>query len=353
MKTVPVRILAVAACLALSAAVVGIAIAAEDPQAPAPAESPPPTNVGTGGRIMDKTHAYLEENILKRVVWFDDFFGSVKSEDSRQPEYSIRWRNSLRWDEGGKFQFLTSARARVRLPKLSHRMHLVISGESEAEPSPGLPEDPGNPGFDRTLPKTRLVNTELRYGVLKRPDVDLYLGAGVRIRIPLESFVRSRFQYTRPLGDVALLRFGETLFWKNTVGFGETTEVDLERALGPKTLLRWSNSGTIAQESNGLGWGTDLSLLQQLSPRSAITFGGGIFGDTRPAAVVGSYKVYIRYRRNFLRSWLFFELEPEVFWTRTPQGSYPVAYASTFRIEVVFQGKAAPKEEKIPVPGGG
>jgi hypothetical protein len=336
---------ALVACLILSAACPGLSFAVEPLPGAAPAEDLSRENDRVESMVMDRTHAYLERSILNRVVWFDNFFGNVKTEDVRKPEYLIRWRNSLRWDEGGKFKFLTSARAGLRLPKISKRLHLVVSGESEAEPSPGLPEDPGNPGFDRTLPNTRLVNTELRYGVLKAPDFDLFLGAGVRVTLPVEPFVRSRFQYTRRMGEVSLVRFGETVFWKDTVGLGETTEVDLERQLGPKTLLRWANSGTLSQESKGLEWGTELSVLQQLSPMSAISLAGGVFGGTRPVAVVESYRINSRYRRNFLRSWLFFELEPEISWPRSPAASYTSALAFTFRVEVVFQGSAAGKEE--------
>jgi len=332
---------ALAAFLLLCAVFTGPAIAGEAPPAAAPAESVSPDNVIAGGMVVDRTHAYLEQSILKRVIWFDDFFGNVKSEDIRRPEFLLRWRNTVRWDEGGKFKFLTSARASLRLPKISNRLRLVVSGETEAEPAPGLPEDPGNPGFDRTLQNTSLVNTELRYGILKRPDVDLFLGAGVRLKLPVESFVRGRFLWIKRLGEFSLARFGETVFWKDSIGFGETTEIDLERQLGPKTILRWANSGTLAQESRGLEWGTELSALRQLSHLSAISLAGGVFGGTRPVAVVDSYRIYTRYRRNFLRSWLFFELEPEISWPRNAGGAYTSAMAFTFRVEVVFQGKAS------------
>lgn len=335
---------ALAAFLVLCAVIAGPAMAEENPPAASPGEGLSPDNTAAAGMVVDRTHTYLEQSILKRVIWFDDFFGNVKFEDVRQPEFLLRWRNTVRWDEGGKFKFLTSARASLRLPKISNRLRLVVSGETEAEPAPGLPEDPGNPGFDRTLQNTRLVNTELRYGVLKSRDMDVFLGAGVRLVLPVEPFVRSRFLYTLRLDNVSLVRVGETVFWKKTVGLGETTEIDLERQLGPKTLLRWANSGTFARESRGLEWGTELSVLRELSPLSAISLAGGVFGITRPVAVVDSYRIYTRYRRNFLRSWLFFELEPEISWPRNVGGAYTSAMAFTFRVEVVFQGKASGAE---------
>ncbi|MBI5420557.1 MAG: hypothetical protein HZA60_10745 [Deltaproteobacteria bacterium] len=341
-----VRLLALAAHLVLSIAGAGPSIAEEGPREPVPAESLPEEKTSTVEKVMDGTHAFLERSILERVIRFDDFFGSVKTEDARQPDYLLRWQNSLRWDEGGRFKYRTSVRASARLPKISERLRLVVSGENEAEPvGARLPEDPGNPGFDRTLQNTRLVNTELRYGVIRRPEVDLFLGAGARFVLPMETFVRTRLLYTRRFGEVYLARFGETLFWKDVDGFGETTEISVERQLGRNTLLRWANSGTVSESSQGLEWGSELSFLREFSPRRAITLAGGIFGNTRPAAVVQTYRILSRYRQNFLRDWLFYELEPEISWPRKPEGGYTAALALTFRLEVVFRGSAAGKEK--------
>lgn len=343
-----IQAFALAASLALSSATAAPSIAEDVSPETVPAETVPAEGLlkekaAAAEKVMDETHAFLERTILERVIRFDEFFGSVKAEDTRPPGYLIRWRNALRWDEGGRFKYRTSVRANVRLPKVGERARLIVSGENEAEPSPSLPDDPGNPGFDRTLQNTRLVNAEIRYEALQTPSATLFLGAGVRLVLPLEPFVRSRFQYIHRLGADSLARFGETLFWKDRDGVGETTEIGLERKLDSKTLLRWANSGTISRISKGLEWGTELSLLREFSPRSAITFGGGVFGDTRPSTKVENSRIFTRYRRNFLRSWLFFELEPEISWPRTPAGGFDTAYALTSRVDVVFQGSAAGK----------
>ena len=336
-----VRLLLLAACLA---AAPGIAYSAgEENPPPPPREERPAEGTTSPGAILDTTHSSLERNLLEWVIWFDDFFGNVRTEDSRPPRFFLRWRNSLRWEEeGGALRFRTSARAHLRLPKVSERLQLVIAGESEAEPAPLLPEDPGNPGFDRTLQDTRLVNTELRYYLLERTRTFLFLGAGIRVKFPMEYFARTRFYHTQHFGEAYLARFGETLFWKNEEGFGETTEIDLERKLARKTILRLANAGTVSEESNGLEWGSELALLHAFSPRSAITLGGGLSGRTRPSAVVENYRVFVRVRRNFLRRWLFFELEPEVTWPRSESGSYASSFAATFRLEVLFQGSGLP-----------
>lgn len=336
-----VRALLLSACLLLLAGGPPSSSAEEGTAEAAPEESLAEKGAEAAGRALDVTHASLQRNILERVIWFDDFFGNVKTEDLRYPEYVLRWVNSVRLEEGGGVLFRTAVRANLRLPKISERLRLVISGESEADPAARLPEDPGSPGFDRTLPDTRVVNAEVRLMVLERPTTLLFLGTGLRLVLPPEVFARTRFQYTRRLGAVSLVRFGETLFWKDQEGFGETTEVDLERQVGRKTVLRWANVGTVSQETAGVAWGTELSLQRQLSPKSAVTLLGGINGETDRSPQVETYRTLVRFRRNVLRRWLFVELEPELFWPRRDGGGYPPTFAFTFRIETVFQGSAA------------
>jgi hypothetical protein len=308
-----------------------------------PPEEPAPTTgyLQALGRAMDVVHASLERGILRQEIRFDNFFGDVHSENLRQTKYEIRWRNSFRIEHAWDVLNGTSFRAHFVLSRINERLRLVIAGEDE----PGvtrqtLPQDPGNPGFDRTTPTAHFANTELRYELVQSPTMNIFLGAGVRIALPFEAFIRSRFQYTKHLNDITLMRIAETFFVKNTDLLGETTEFSFERLIGKHTIIRWSSAGTASEEIEGVEWGTELSLLQELSPKSAITLTGGIYGVSSTAGLVSNYRLLARYRRNFLRKWLFYELEPEVSWTRDTFGTYPPTYAFTFRFEVVFQGAA-------------
>jgi len=339
---------ALAAHLMIVPLCAGISIAADGPTtAPAIATIPasptinaPPEPPPEEQSLVDETHEDIQRNILEQVIRLDNFFGNVTTESHQKTEYQLRWRNSLRVDQDGRIGVGTTLRANFRLSKINERLKLVISGENEPEPlSPSLPEDPGNPGFERNAQQLSIVNAELRYGLLHTSALDLFLGAGALFIIPPEAFVRGRFQYTHKIDDVSLLRFSETPFVKNFLVLGETTEISLERLLNPKTLLRWANLGTISDEFTGLEWGTELSLIQTLSPRSGITVTGGVYGNTSINDWVTNYRVLARYRRNFLRSWLFYELEPEISWPRRADGSFQSHVAFSFRLEVLFQGK--------------
>jgi len=305
-----------------------------------PADTDPANKRSEFGKTVDETHAVFERNILEQVVRLDNFFGNVNTEHLQKTEYHLRWRNSLRVDQDGGTKPGTSLWANIKLSRINERLRLVITGESEPEPfSSSLPQDPGNPGYDRNTQSMHVVNTELRYGLIQTPSLDIFLGAGVRLVLPPEAFMRGRLQYTHKISDVSLIRYNETLFVKNFDVFGETSEIDLERLLNQKTLLRWATTGTLSYEIKGMEWGSELSLIHELSPRSAITFTGGVYGNSAINDGVGSYRVLARYRQNFLRSWLFYELEPEVSWPRQADGRIPTNYALTLRLEVMFQGK--------------
>jgi hypothetical protein len=318
----------------------GLTVPAESDGATRTLKESVAARVSALGKTADRTHDRLERGMLYQVIRLDDFFGRPNSQKELHTAYLLRWRNSLRLEQGGALNFGSALRANLELSKINDRLQLSFAGEDKPDPfAPSLPEDPGNPGFDRTFRTARIVNTELRYQVIRSPVNDLFLGAGVDLALPPRAFARARFQRLQKLDELSLVRFAETLFAKTPFGVGETTELSLERLLNPKTVLRLANSGTVSQEIAGLEWGSELSLLHELSPRSAITLTGGAYGNTSFASWVNNYRLLLRYRRNILRSWLFCELEPQQDWQRTADGKFSSTHAFTVRFEVVFQGQ--------------
>jgi len=296
------------------------------------AVSPPVDNTW-----VDRYHSGIERNLYDSVVWFDRFFGNEWMVVTERPESFLRWMNDARWDEVEGFTFRSTLRAHLRLPRLKKRWRLTISGESRSDANVVNPEDPRNPGVE-TSSRIRTGSTELIYDLLRTTRSTLDVGAGVHVKIPPNAFVRTRFQYARAIAFDTLGRLTVTGYWDPKEGFGESNQVDLERLLAPPTLLRWSNLLSIAENSNGWMWGTELSLLHKLSPKSVITFGGGVSGSTQPAWIAQNYRVFARYRRNIFRDWLFLEGEPYLRWPRQEDGSREPVWGATLRAEILFIG---------------
>jgi hypothetical protein len=335
-----------AAALLLSLAT-GASFAADPPAAsvlPATDNAAVSVTPAADNGWVDRTHSRVERDLFDTVLWFDRFFGDERVDVAERPESFLRWMNDLRWDEEEHFSFRSTVRASLRLPRLKKRWRLVISGETRGDPNAITPEDPGNPGLD-VGSRVRSGSTELVYDILRTPRSTFDVGAGVRVKIPPDAFVRTRFQHARPVAPNTLGRFTATAFWDARDGLGESNQVDLERWLAPPTLLRWSNTFSIAEKIPGWTWGTDLSLLQKLSPKSAITFAGGVSGSTRPAWIAQNYRILARYRRNVYRKWLFLEGEPDIHWPRKEDGSRKPVWGATLRAEIVFTGAGPDLQE--------
>jgi hypothetical protein len=321
------------------AALTAPAAAAERPPPPAPAGEIAATGdaAPADNTWADRYHLLIENDLYGTVTWFDHFFEDDLRRDPGSARSSLRWTNEVRWDQQDGFRYRTKVRASVRLPHLLGRWRFVISGESKGDPTAIKPEDPGNPGL-AVAANSRRASTELVYDLLQTRNTIVDFGAGVQVKLPPNVYVRTRLLHVRELAYAVIARLTVTPFWEARDGFGESNQLDIERQFGPRMLLRWSNSANITEQSNGWNWGTELSVFERLSPKSAITFAGNASGPTRPETVVQNYRVYTRYRRNFLRTWLFFELEPDVNWPRQDDGSRRTVWGGTVRVEIDFLG---------------
>jgi hypothetical protein len=286
---------------------------------------------------VDRTHSRVERNLFDTAVWFDRFFGDERMVVAERPASFLRWTGELQWDEEEHSSLRSTVRASLRLPRMKDRWHLMISSESRGDPNAIIPEDPGNPALNIGS-HGRTSSTELVYDVFRTSNSILDVGAGVRVKIPPDAFARTRYQYARPVGFDTLGRFTATAYWDALDGLGESNQVDLERWLAPPTLLRWSNSFEIKENVDGWTWGTELSLLHKLSPKSAISFATGVSGSTRPAWIAQNYRILSRYRRNVWRKWLFLEGEPYIHWPRKEDGSRNPVWGATLRVEILFAG---------------
>ena len=302
---------------------------------------PAPASESDNAIWLDRYHARIEEDLTGTIRWFDRFFEDERLEAVEYSESALRVTNDFRWDEAEKFTYRLRVRARIRLPHLKGKWRLLISGENQGDPYPTRPEDPGNPGLD-VLTTNGRASTEAAYYLVEEPNTLLFAGAGIRIRTNPSVFLRTRFLHGRELAYSVIGRLTVTPYWDSRDGFGETNEVAFERPLTSATLLRSSSFTAIKESEKGWALGTELELLHKLSGGSGLSSGGSLVYRTRPVAAVENYRVFVRYRRSFLRSWLFYELEPDVNWRRQDDGSRDTILGGTVRLEANFIGRVFP-----------
>lgn len=103
-----------------------------------------------------------------------------------------------------------------------------------------------------------------------------------------------------------------------------------------RSIIRWANNVTYTEGTAGVTWNTGISLYNKLSPKSAISYDTSMWGVNHPDWVIQGYRVGSLYRRQFYRTWLFYELAPEVTWPKDITGQRKPVYAFMFTLEVQF-----------------
>jgi hypothetical protein len=291
-----------------------------------------------GETWLDQTHDFVDKNLCEPAVWFDSFFGEDRVLEDVRPSAFVKLRESARWTDGQGLTYIPDFTYRYRLPRLERllkKARLVIESKSTADKfttQPGQAIDPGLDPATGTRSPTIGVRTDFLTWLRSLVSID----TGIKAHWPLDPFARLRYQYTKPFAEVYVIRFNETALWRYIEHFTETSELDLERKITTFTILRWSNFATYTQGTAGVAWNTGLSLITQLTPKSAISYNASMWGVTHPDRIVQNYRIGSLYRRNFYRSWLFFELSPEVTWPKNLKGQREPVYAFTGTLEVQF-----------------
>jgi hypothetical protein len=289
---------------------------------------------------LDRTHSYLNERLCEPAAWFDGFFGDDRALEETPVGTFFRLRNELRWDETEGLRDRIRFSANISLPGASHRLRLLLTRDEDV-----------NGEFEQYLPvedtdkQTRVgVRYNLSERLRSRLDVDATIKASLDAVSPV---IRGRYRQVEQLTDNSFGRFTQIVYWQGGDGFGTTSRADWEWFRSYDTQLRLSGQGTWSEESGGLDWRSSVTGFRQLDPRTAIRTELGAIGYTDPRFETDEYFLNFRYRRAFLRPWLFYELQPERAWVLDDEsGNRRGDWRFILTLEVQFENEPARKERE-------
>lgn len=279
-----------------------------------PAKDDPCRHLGAGGdAALDSVRSGLEWQACVTSRWLDGFFGESYENVDAYRQSSGRVAVALEWDELDDFTLDGRMRVNLVLPRMSQRANAVIGRENPESFVGGGDDDiiflPGSFSDEAGAEWYAGVNYLARGGA--RSTVDY--GAGIRLSTPLNPYVRARYRYVQPLGDAVLLLPRVIAFWENKDGFGLTFAADTDWSIDRRWLLRWSNSMTFSEATEGVRWRSRVSLYHALDRRSALRYDALIQGQT-DGVQPDRRAVRVTYRRSTLREWLFLEVGTSLFW---------------------------------------
>lgn len=277
---------------------------------------------------LDATQSYLSKTAQTPVTWFDSFFGSELADEEGYASTFIRVRLPLTWSEDDGFDSKPEFKAQVHLPRATRKLKLIVTSDDRD------PEDPSSapPGTAGTQDQG---SVSLRYDLAETVKSRFSISAGARSDPDL--YARLRYRFLTPMGYNSLFRLTQTVYYLVEAQWEGETRFDLERTLDPFTLLRWTNSGFYSKEKIdllGLEWSSELALASAISRKVGLLYSLTVAGVTKPNTYVTNYSVLSRYRKNFFRDWLFYEVEPALAWVRDEFGEFKPVGSMTLRLEI-------------------
>jgi hypothetical protein len=316
-----------AACLALQAsmAIVALLILPEASSADENANAPDQAARATGNldpcrgdsghedERLDKLRQGVFTSVCASSRWFDSLFGDAREYSEYPRETYGRVGIGAGWNKVDGVGFDGHFRANVHLPALGDRFNAVIGRETE--------ESFVNDNFDDIgyLPGSFSDDRDanwyagLNYGAVEGTNSRFDVSAGVQLRIPVNPYVKARYRYYMRPSEHVLVTARTTGFWENTDGFGVTLALDTDWSITEGELLRWANTFTRSEATDGIRWKTQLAFYDALSERSALRYEATLRGETQG---IQPYlkELKVTYRRSVWREWFFVETYGGVFW---------------------------------------
>lgn len=309
---------------------------ATQPAIPAPQsilltqKTAPQTSKSDSFDSMESSRDYLSGKITGFASYIDQFFGGDRHyQESNDTVVQLDLSKLNGYGSDHKLDF--SARANLRLPVTEGRLHLLIETDPEkninAQPTPGSTVIKDNV----VVPKS--VAVAARYATAEENIWHFNTDIGIKFPIPPKPFVRSRASYAVPLGNWRL-NADQTVYWFNTLGAGETSQLDLDRIISPPLLFRSSSIVTWLNDKQNFDMRQDLSVYHTLNDRTALLYQASAFGISNPQYQMTDFVVLVLYRYRMHQQWLFFDLSPQLHFPRNRQ--YHYSPALSMRLEILF-----------------
>jgi hypothetical protein len=269
--------------------------------------------VGDDAARLDKLRGGLFTGVCSTSRWFDGLFGDARDYSESYSDTYGRAGAALGWDKMDDVGLDGHFRANIHLPALGNRFNAVIGRETEDSYITDNFDDvgflPGSFSDDRDAE----WYAGLKYNAVEGANSYFTVGAGIQLKSPLNPYVKMRYRYYTYPAENLRITIRPTAFWQNTEGFGVTLGFDTDWSVAEGSMLRWANTMTLSEETDGTLWKSRLGYYDALSELSAMRYEVAVRGETGGVQPQRS-EVKVTYRRSLWRSWFFVETSGGVFW---------------------------------------
>jgi len=284
---------------------------------------------------LDKAHNAFSSSVCNQAVFIDKFFGDVSYNDD-QPSSLWRIRNTVSLIDKDKVELEMNpkVKAKIRLPNVRKKLNLIISDDEEDDQNSTQNTANKRPQIQHSTTRKENVSTKIQWTSYRKNGKTNKFDIGIRYKDGFNPFVKDTVNFAYTLSATSTLDLYQSIFWRDEIGYGESTEAVFERLMYNAHLLRASYNVTFSEESEGVDLFSQVNYYIPIDSFRIISLGFFSLAHTRPAYYIENTGFGIRYRKRIYSDWLFFEYEPEITWPE--ERNKKTTPALHFRLEAQF-----------------
>jgi hypothetical protein len=273
---------------------------------------PSPNTNKTPDTVLDRSHEVISRQVDEISGRIDMFLGGKRvCEDSTGSYVQAGGSVALPGDREVRFDHVL--RVKLVLPNTRDRLRVLLESDPEKdvqEPlSPGARSPTESESFTKERSDVTKLSAALQFALQEWRKFQFNIDAGARVRLPPDPFARFGIKRAYSVGEWRILG-SETVFWFDSLGAGEKTQVDVERHVYNCILFRATSEVGWKERKRSFELSQGLALFQELTWRDLLAYKAGVTGATRPSMHIENWGLGIEYRRRLHKNWLFVSIEP-------------------------------------------
>ena len=281
---------------------------------------------------LDKPRDYLSERFVSLSGKVDRFFSDERVFQESRTSY-LRFYGDLVLKESGSSDFNPQLQAKVILPALEKRLHILLESDTNVTgevPTATVPTQSGAPQVN--VPNDFRAAVQVQ--VTDTPHWNINTDAGLRFHgLSLPPFARVRASRVQTAHQWQF-RFTEAVYWYEQSGMGESTQYDADYKFNEHYLGRSRSQAIWSDHDQRFDYEQSFFLFHPIDESHALSYGLSVYGQSQPNTHVTDYAVSTTWRTRIHREWLFFDVQPGLSWPETE--SFHFTPTILLRVEAVF-----------------
>jgi hypothetical protein len=253
-------------------------------------------------KLLDTPRDFLSDNFMKISDRLDMFFSNTVTYEELDKSFAELSINAVT-QRGALPDYYGDTRVFLEMPRTQKRLNLMFQAESNSE------LDSDDPDLTPGSPEQQTTALVLRGDFRTTRNWRIYADIGSEYRGFIDPFLR--FTYYQTFGfNKWSLTWKEAIFRFGYRGNGVTTGLRFDRPFAEKYHFRFANQLIWYQSNDFYDRAHSLNFYQQLHHHNALAYSLGLYTTSEPVDSV--YYVQLKYKKLIHKTWLYYEIIPEV-----------------------------------------